>query len=607
MLSTTTASIHKNLQCRILRSSFSVPSKSSGTVRNKGTSTTNDQSLSGANGGVISLLPTTTATTNRQYSFYNTFRYSSSLSITDHQRTRTTTQQNIICNRNSGDLLLLNNIPIISTTISTRYSSSTTTSSSDSNNNKQDILMWGIGPSESLLLQQHTTTTDTHNNNDEISTMTVPVPTLVHTDRLLQISTNTSGIKSIICGKEYGETAIIYNDGKCYVCGPNTDGKLGVGHTNLVHHFTEVIVPSEDPTTIGISSVVFGDNYTAYIDTVGDLYTCGSCKSSSTIYSSLSSGSLFRLGHGPNTIQDGTLYPTLVSSLVEDGCRVQKVTLGIDHMTVLTTDGEVLTVGCSMYGKLGNSTDTDDHLYLHPVEALTGGGGSDGTVIDISGGNEHTLALTKDGTVYGWGRANRGQLGTFFGMMIDNDAKQTIPEPIQSDDMLTKHIIQISTGPYNSSCLSQSGEVYTWGSMATINSVAQAPTTTATNESNKAEDSDGTSSNDDAAAKKESTVDTIPIQPQQNEPTPVYDVANVKMVSIYDSFNGLSYLVDDKNIVYTVGYHESKSRFGNIKKKLQVSTIPFVTSQEEEQEQKQFTFESMSIGTNHASAIIKYK
>ena len=82
-------------------------------------------------------------------------------------------------------------------------------------------------------------------------------------------------------------------------------------------------------------------------------------------------------------------------------------------MTVLTTEGEVLTCGAGSYGRLGNLETHEDQLFLEPVEMLRSG------VSDISGGKSFTMAL-KDGQIHAFGRGDKGQLGTGFGLAVDN-------------------------------------------------------------------------------------------------------------------------------------------------------------------------------------------
>ena len=209
--------------------------------------------------------------------------------------------------------------------------------------------------------------------------------------RILKDSGAETSIESVVCGPS--GSAIVLNDGSCYVAGSNKQGELGVGAEKSVSNLTQI----ED---IKVKSVFLGQNSSALLDTEGELYTFG--------FGGSAMSGLGQLGHGDSVSQ---LKPKLVESLIEDGVYTKAVEVGESHTTVLTTEGEVLTTGAGSYGRLGNF-DTVDQLYLEPIEILTTG------VDQISGGKSFTLGL-KDGVVYGWGRNHKGQLGTGFGLAVD--------------------------------------------------------------------------------------------------------------------------------------------------------------------------------------------
>lgn len=245
--------------------------------------------------------------------------------------------------------------------------------------------MWGTDKSGSLLKPP-----------DMQDAKMLDVPTLVDWKTAIS-SDSSSTLQKIVCGAT--DTAWIV-DGRLYVAGENKQGQLGVGHKNAVPTPVQVKLPSESAETT-VVDVSLGSTFSAFVDSAGDLYTAG--------FGGSAFAGLGCLGHG-----DGETYlePKLVESIVEDGCFVKQVQTGESHMTVLTTEGEVLTCGAGSYGRLGNF-DTIDQLYLEPVELLSKG------VVQIAGGKSFTLALTNDGVIYGWGRNHKGQLGTGLGLAVD--------------------------------------------------------------------------------------------------------------------------------------------------------------------------------------------
>lgn len=194
-------------------------------------------------------------------------------------------------------------------------------------------------------------------------------------------------LQQIFCGAT--GTAMVLNDGRCFVFGSNKNGELGIGQGQKSTE-TPVHVPLPDP----VAKVSLGPNFSAFLTTTGDLYTCG--------YGGSAVNGMGCLGHGNI---ESYHSPKLVNSLVEDGCYASDVHCGEYSMIVLTTEGEVLTCGSGSYGRLGN-VETFDQLYLEPVELIAGD-----DVVQIAGGFAFSLALNKGGIIHAWGRNNEGQLG----------------------------------------------------------------------------------------------------------------------------------------------------------------------------------------------------
>eukprot|EP00977_Amphora_coffeiformis_P026781 scaffold30271_cov217-Amphora_coffeaeformis.AAC.2 len=331
-------------------------------------------------------------------------------------------------------------------------SSSSTAASAATATAAPQLYMWGTDTKGSLL------------RNTALQNVTkVDVPTRIepHADdgsflftadesSTSSTTTTTAVIQQVVCGAT--DTAVILTDGSCFVWGENKLGQLGVGHNQPVSQPTRVTLPAgDDNEPRRVAQVSLGQQMGAFVDTVGDLYTCG-------FGGSVMSG-FGLLGHGDAmTDGDGAAVqtPKLVESLVEDGCFVKQVAVGESHMTCLTTEGEVLTTGSGSYGRLGNF-DTKDQLYFEPVEILTTG------VTAIAAGKSFTLALASDGVLYGWGRNHKGQLGTGLGLAADMYAMQAIPEPIETDELLGRRVVKVAAGAGHAACITQGGELFYWG------------------------------------------------------------------------------------------------------------------------------------------------
>ena len=80
------------------------------------------------------------------------------------------------------------------------------------------------------------------------------------------------------------------------------------------------------------------------------------------------------------------------------------VAAGKEHTLGLKTDGSLWAWGRNEYGQLGDGTSTDRNTT--PVQV--------GTAKDwaaVAAGEEHTVALKKDGSLWAWGSNTKGQLG----------------------------------------------------------------------------------------------------------------------------------------------------------------------------------------------------
>jgi alpha-tubulin suppressor-like RCC1 family protein len=94
------------------------------------------------------------------------------------------------------------------------------------------------------------------------------------------------------------------------------------------------------------------------------------------------------------------------------------------------------------------------------VESLRGKG-----VIQVAAGIRHSLALTGDGTVYGWGSSFWGAAGVNqeqCSIVYPEGDGDEIPVPIQLD--IPAPCTFISAGDFHSAAVTRNGDLYTWGS-----------------------------------------------------------------------------------------------------------------------------------------------
>jgi len=124
---------------------------------------------------------------------------------------------------------------------------------------------------------------------------------------------------------------------------------------------------------------------------------------------------------------------------------------GASHTVALRSDSTVWAWGSNAHGQLGDST-TTQRLSAVQVTGLSG-------IIAISSGGQHSLALKSDGTVWAWGYNWKGQLG-------DNTITDRLT-PVQvhdsSNTAFLSGIVAIAGGDNHSIALQNDGTIWAWG------------------------------------------------------------------------------------------------------------------------------------------------
>ncbi|XP_060089857.1 E3 ubiquitin-protein ligase HERC2 isoform X3 [Heteronotia binoei] len=219
------------------------------------------------------------------------------------------------------------------------------------------------------------------------------------------------------------------SEGEVYSWGEAEDGKLGHGNRSPCDR-PRVI---ESLRGIEIVDIAAGGAHSACITAAGDLYTWGK-------------GRYGRLGHGDSEDQ---LKPKLVEAL--QGYRVIDIACGSgDAQTLcLTDDDTVWSWGDGDYGKLGRGG-SDGCKVPMKIDSLTGVG-----VVKVECGSQFSVALTKSGAVYTWGKGDYHRLG--------HGSDDHVRRPRQVQGLQGKKVIAIATGSLHCVCCTEDGEVYTWG------------------------------------------------------------------------------------------------------------------------------------------------
>ena len=213
-----------------------------------------------------------------------------------------------------------------------------------------------------------------------------------------------------------------------YSWGRGEDGQLGIGDTSDQDEPTYV----DSLRGVGVKQIACGSGHTVVLTGEGEVYTWGR-------------GDDGRLGHGDN----GWKYvPRLTHSLT--GQVVTHVTCGSYHTAAVSSNGDLFTWGGGMYGKLGHGNESG-HSTPRRVETLVGL-----TIVDIACGSRHTAVVTNKGCLYTWGDKENGVAGHG-----DTEGHQYTPKLLER--LSGKKVVQLSACGFHTGCLTDMGEVYTWG------------------------------------------------------------------------------------------------------------------------------------------------
>ena len=224
---------------------------------------------------------------------------------------------------------------------------------------------------------------------------------------------------------------IVSQEGKLYACGEGTNGRLGLGDNNNVYEPKPI--PFLSQYVIKKVAVHSGGKHALALTQDGKIFSWGE-------------GEDGKLGHGNRLSLD---KPRLIEALKSK--RIRDIACGSGHSAAIASNGELYTWGLGEYGRLGHG-DTTTQLKPKLIEALVGQ-----RVIQVACGSRdaQTMALTEDGSVYSWGDGDFGKLGRG-----GSDGCYT---PLLVDRLNGLGVVQVECGAQFSLALTKYGEVWTWG------------------------------------------------------------------------------------------------------------------------------------------------
>ena len=227
-----------------------------------------------------------------------------------------------------------------------------------------------------------------------------------------------TGVTAIAAGQYH--TLALKKDGTVWAWGENANGVLGNGT------YTNSNVPVQVNTLTGVTAISGGWLFSLALKDDGTVWAWGL-------------NDFGELGDGTYT---GSNVPVQVTGLT----GVIAISAGYNHALALKSDGTVWAWGDNSASALGATSQIQSAGIPLQVNGL-------GEVVAIAAGNSFSLALANDGTVWGWGENNLGQLG--------NGRYPEGPAPAQVIGFTG--VAAIAAGDSYGLALKSDGTVWVWG------------------------------------------------------------------------------------------------------------------------------------------------
>ena len=227
------------------------------------------------------------------------------------------------------------------------------------------------------------------------------------------------------CG--YNHTVAILENGHAVSFGANEYGQLGQSESEK--RPGDIRTLSEHRN---VSMAACGARHSIFLTTNLQVYVCGD-------------NSMGQLGVGD---REPRRTPRLLPRLQQES--VIQVACGKFHSLALTQESVVYAWGCNEQGQLGTENRDNSCVCPNPVVAL-----HSLFIAQISAGASHSFALTSSGSLFSWGRNTFGQLG------LGDTTNRNTPALVES--LQNKFVVSVAGGEEHSLALTQEGSVFSFG------------------------------------------------------------------------------------------------------------------------------------------------
>ena len=136
-----------------------------------------------------------------------------------------------------------------------------------------------------------------------------------------------------------------------------------------------------------------------------------------------------------------------------EGVVISNLVCGSKHTMILSRSGKLFSWGYNQFGQVGHGDNGLADWEPRPIKGLNGF-----KIVQVSAGEDHSVALTETGDVFSWGRGTNGQLG-------HGDVKN-VWFPFMMKSLQGKGIVAIGTGYDVTFAITGAGKVFGCGSSA---------------------------------------------------------------------------------------------------------------------------------------------
>jgi alpha-tubulin suppressor-like RCC1 family protein len=151
--------------------------------------------------------------------------------------------------------------------------------------------------------------------------------------------------------------------------------------------------------------------------------------------------------------QDGFVNTSVRNTMQPEASLAVMVACGQNHTMVLLADGTVWTFGLGSEGQLGHANDENVHM----PRRIKADSFNYKKIVMVAAGGYHSMALSSTGDIFTWGCGAYGKLGH------GDEINKNTPSMIKSDCFNMTKVTLIAGGGVHSAAVTENGSLFVWG------------------------------------------------------------------------------------------------------------------------------------------------